>query len=292
MPGSCAPCPPPSPPRPSREAPGWSGWPRARTTSTFPAHRARSAPASCSPGSPAERNGIEDLRLVEVEYADGRRSYLGTYTAFDGETVAPHLVATDDFRSFRMSRLRAVPVRRTRAWRSSRAGSAAGHWRSHAGTGRATRWRDRPTLRHWEDLGTLSAPERAVGDRPAGNCGSPARDPRRMARPDARCRTRAPVQHRRDAPGPRRPASASLGAYAEPLLTPARRRTRRVRAQRRLLLRRSPARRHAGPAVRLQRRSHPGGARRHATAAVVDHRGPVSRAPSQASPRRSPPPPL
>ena len=119
---------------------------------TFPAQSAVSSRVLL-PGSPAERNGIEDLRLVEVEYADGRRSYLGTYTAFDGETVAPHLLATDDFRSFRMRRLSGPGAKnKGMALFPRRVGGqylALSRWdresNSLAGSS---------DLRHWEDLGT------------------------------------------------------------------------------------------------------------------------------------------
>lgn len=124
------------------------------------------------PSSPAERHGIEDLRLVEVEGADGRRSYLGTYTAFDGESVAPHLLATDDFTTFRMSRLTGPGAKnKGMALFPRRVGGqylALSRWdresNSLAGSS---------DLRHWDDLGTLSAPDRAWEIIQAGNCGSP-----------------------------------------------------------------------------------------------------------------------
>ena len=124
------------------------------------------------PGSPAERNGIEDLRLVEVEYADGRRTYLGTYTAFDGETVAPHLVATDDFGSFRMSRLSGAGAKnKGMALFPRRVGGqylALSRWdRENNSLAGST------DLQHWDDLGTLSTPVHAWEIVQAGNCGSP-----------------------------------------------------------------------------------------------------------------------
>lgn len=52
------------------------------------------------PASPAERHGIEDLRLVRFAADDGSVEYRGTYTAYDGTTVASHLLRTTDFRTF------------------------------------------------------------------------------------------------------------------------------------------------------------------------------------------------
>lgn len=57
------------------------------------------------PQTPVERAGLEDLRLVRFVDDDGDVSYLGTYTAFDGSRIAPQLLRTDDFRTFRMSQL-------------------------------------------------------------------------------------------------------------------------------------------------------------------------------------------
>lgn len=53
-----------------------------------------------------QRHGIEDLRLVHFTDDDGHATYLGTYTAFSGETVRQELLRTDDFVSFEMNALR------------------------------------------------------------------------------------------------------------------------------------------------------------------------------------------
>ncbi|MEZ0447984.1 glycoside hydrolase family 130 protein [Cellulomonas sp. ICMP 17802] len=124
------------------------------------------------PGSPAERHGVEDLRLVEVEPDGARRSYLGTYTAFDGESVAPHLVATEDFTTFRMSRLTGPGAKnKGMALFPRRVGGqylALSRWDRESNSLAAS-----SDLRHWDDLGTLRAPARAWEIVQAGNCGSP-----------------------------------------------------------------------------------------------------------------------
>ncbi|UUL83155.1 glycoside hydrolase family 130 protein [Sphingomonas qomolangmaensis] len=53
-----------------------------------------------------QRHGIEDLRLVRFTDDDGRATYLGTYTAFSGETVRQELLRTDDFVTFELDALR------------------------------------------------------------------------------------------------------------------------------------------------------------------------------------------
>ena len=47
-----------------------------------------------------ERNGIEDARFVRFTEDDGHIVYYATYTAYDGATVMPKLLRTDDFLRF------------------------------------------------------------------------------------------------------------------------------------------------------------------------------------------------
>lgn len=53
------------------------------------------------PATPAQRNGIEDARLVCFQNDDGTHVYYATFTAFDGDVVLPELVETLDFLRFR-----------------------------------------------------------------------------------------------------------------------------------------------------------------------------------------------
>ncbi|PTQ10240.1 glycosidase [Sphingomonas oleivorans] len=52
------------------------------------------------PMTAAQRNGLEDLRLVQFAHEDGTREWIGTYTAYNGATVRSELLRTHDFRSF------------------------------------------------------------------------------------------------------------------------------------------------------------------------------------------------
>ena len=55
------------------------------------------------PFTAAQRQGIEDLRLVSFEEEDGRISHLGTYTAFSGLVARSELLRiSDDFHHFEM----------------------------------------------------------------------------------------------------------------------------------------------------------------------------------------------
>lgn len=57
------------------------------------------------PRGPSESHGMEDVRLVRFRQPDASVDYVGTYTAYDGRTVAPQLLRTRDFRTFEMSQL-------------------------------------------------------------------------------------------------------------------------------------------------------------------------------------------
>jgi predicted GH43/DUF377 family glycosyl hydrolase len=52
------------------------------------------------PITEAQRNGLEDLRLVQFTHDDGMVEWLGTYTAYSGSTIRSELLRTQDFRSF------------------------------------------------------------------------------------------------------------------------------------------------------------------------------------------------
>ena len=52
------------------------------------------------PITEAQRNGLEDLRLVEFHHEDGRREWIGTYTAYDGKRIQSEMMRTSDFRAF------------------------------------------------------------------------------------------------------------------------------------------------------------------------------------------------
>jgi len=53
------------------------------------------------PGSPSQRNGIEDARFVRFQDDDGTLVYYATCTAYDGRAVKPELLETYDFLRFR-----------------------------------------------------------------------------------------------------------------------------------------------------------------------------------------------
>lgn len=57
------------------------------------------------PNSPTESHGMEDARFVRFTDHDGSVRYCATYTAYDGERIAPQLLMTEDFRTFSVRQL-------------------------------------------------------------------------------------------------------------------------------------------------------------------------------------------
>jgi predicted GH43/DUF377 family glycosyl hydrolase len=147
-------------------------WMAASTYSvTFPAESSIDERV-IHPVGPAESHGMEDLRLTAFTDAAGRRDYRGTYTAFSGDRVEPHLLRTEDFVTFNMSQL---------------AGSAAANKgmalfpRPVGGRELAlARW-DRESnslavaqdLVRWEADATIEQPDLMWSLIQAGNCGPP-----------------------------------------------------------------------------------------------------------------------
>jgi len=58
------------------------------------------------PVTNAQRNGLEDLRLVKFTEEDGSSYYIGTYTAFSGREVGCEMLTTERFAEFDLTPLR------------------------------------------------------------------------------------------------------------------------------------------------------------------------------------------
>lgn len=52
------------------------------------------------PVTPAQSNGLEDLRLTRFVHDDGSPEWIGTYTAYSGRAIRSELLRTRDFRRF------------------------------------------------------------------------------------------------------------------------------------------------------------------------------------------------
>lgn len=124
------------------------------------------------PQSPAESKGIEDVRFVRFVEGDGTVRYLATYTAFDGQHVAPARIETADFRTFRMSQLTGSAAKNKGMALFPR--KVGGRWLA------LSRWdRENCSLATsddgdtWLDAGTVHAPCAPWELIQTGNCGSP-----------------------------------------------------------------------------------------------------------------------
>jgi predicted GH43/DUF377 family glycosyl hydrolase len=121
------------------------------------------------PQSPSESHGIEDARFVRIE---DEGVYRATYTAFDGASITPQLIETEDFRRFRMSQL-AGPAAQNKgmAFFPRR---VDGHYLA------LSRWdRENNSIARspdgvwWGEPRTLQTPRRPWELLQIGNCGSP-----------------------------------------------------------------------------------------------------------------------
>ena len=119
---------------------------------------------------------MEDARFVRFVDDDGTVTYYATYTAFDGVHVAPQLLETDDFRTFRITQLTGPAAKNK--------GMALFPRRIGGRYVALSRW-DRESnalafstdCRSWAAATTLQSPEQPWELLQIGNCGSPIETP-------------------------------------------------------------------------------------------------------------------
>ncbi|MBL0923814.1 MAG: glycoside hydrolase family 130 protein [Sphingomonadaceae bacterium] len=63
------------------------------------------------PMTEAQRNGLEDLRLVDFVHEDGTREWIGTYTAYSGHSIGSELLRTSDFNHFTLTPIKGDAAR-------------------------------------------------------------------------------------------------------------------------------------------------------------------------------------
>jgi len=63
------------------------------------------------PITPAQKNGLEDLRLTHFTHDDGKREYIGTYTAYSGREIQSELMRTKDFRTIDLVPIKGAAAR-------------------------------------------------------------------------------------------------------------------------------------------------------------------------------------
>ena len=188
------------------------------------------------PAMSAESKGMEDARFVRFVDDDGGVTYFASYTAYNGTDIGQQLLETKDFLSFTSSPMvgaaaankglalfpRRIDGRFAALSRSDRESNTIAYSK---------------TPRRWEEGLACQAPTRSWEVVQLGNCGSPIE-------------TEAGWLVLTHGVGPMRTYSIGailldledpthvIGQLREPLLSPARRRAGRLRAECRLLLRR------------------------------------------------------
>ena len=120
----------------------------------------------------AEAHGMEDARFVLFTETDGSTTYLATYTAFDGVHISQQLLRTDDFLSFDASPVvgAAAPNKGLALFPRRVNGQYAALTRYDRETN-AVCFSD--TLGHWGRAVTFQMPEWDWEVVQLGNCGSP-----------------------------------------------------------------------------------------------------------------------
>jgi predicted GH43/DUF377 family glycosyl hydrolase len=124
------------------------------------------------PAGPNETRGMEDARFVRFTAADGHSKYYATYTAYDGFSILPQLIETDDFVQFTVSTLDGAAAQNK---------GMALFPRPIGGKYVMLSRKDRENLHvstsddvhHWDDVTELYRPQQPWELLQIGNCGSP-----------------------------------------------------------------------------------------------------------------------
>jgi predicted GH43/DUF377 family glycosyl hydrolase len=124
------------------------------------------------PVGPSESQGMEDARFVLFTEDDGAQTYYATYTAYDGRRIAPQLLETADFRTFRASQLTgAAAANKGMALFPRRVG---GRYLALSRLDRESNFLSAADDVHiWPDPQILQTPARPWELVQLGNCGSP-----------------------------------------------------------------------------------------------------------------------
>jgi len=124
------------------------------------------------PVSPNESNGIEDARFVRFTEDDGSVLYCATYTAYNGRTILPQFIETQDFLHFRVLTLNGSAVQNK--------GMALFPRRINGRYAMLSRQDDENLFimfsdnpHHWNDPHLLLRPAGTWESVKIGNCGSP-----------------------------------------------------------------------------------------------------------------------
>ena len=124
------------------------------------------------PATPAENNGMEDARFVQVIDPDGRPAYQATYTAYDGRHISGRVIFTRDLRHFEVTTLHGPAARNKGIALFPRyvGGRKLALCRSD---GETLGLCERDNQHRWKGVAPLLVPHRGWDLIQVGNCGSP-----------------------------------------------------------------------------------------------------------------------
>ncbi len=124
------------------------------------------------PVSPNESNGIEDARFVRFTEDDGSVMYYATYTAYNGRSILPQLIETQDFLHFRVLTLNGSAVQnKGMALFPRRIGGRYAMLSRQDDQNLFIMFSDNP--HHWSDPQVILKPREMWESVKIGNCGSP-----------------------------------------------------------------------------------------------------------------------
>jgi predicted GH43/DUF377 family glycosyl hydrolase len=124
------------------------------------------------PVTPAQANGLEDLRLTQFTHDDGRREYFGTYTAYSGRDIRSELLRTEDFREIDLCPMNGSAARnKGMALLPRKIGGRYVMVGRQDGQNLFLLTSD--SLTHWDEGRLLMTPKFAWEFIQIGNCGSP-----------------------------------------------------------------------------------------------------------------------
>ncbi|WP_367127689.1 glycoside hydrolase family 130 protein [Saccharothrix sp. HUAS TT1] len=128
------------------------------------------------PTGPSERQGMEDARFVRFTDDGGGQTYYATYTAFDGAGVAPQLLQTDDFRTFRVTQMTGSAARNKGVALFPR--KIGGRFVALSrGDGESTAVVSSDDIAKWNEPRPVETPGKDWDLVQVGNCGSPIETP-------------------------------------------------------------------------------------------------------------------
>ena len=124
------------------------------------------------PATPAENNGMEDARFVQVTDPDGRHSYQATYTAYDGRHIAGRVIFSRDLRHFEVTTLHG-PAARNKGMALFPRYVGGRKLALCRADGETLGLCERDAQHRWKSVARLLVPHRGWDLVQVGNCGSP-----------------------------------------------------------------------------------------------------------------------